>query len=112
MKEPTLKKRTADIKNTGNNYSRKYLQLIIVQQFACEYIHTYDVHLKTFRYLELGTRTLGIGPYFYPFIREGEVYCKCIRLWSDLPEILKPTGELGDLCPFVEALRSAWRKWK
>lgn len=106
MKKPTSIKRKAGTKNAAEyNSIRKHVQSVIIRGAVCQYLRTYDVHLKTYDSIESDTEILGAGEYFLPFVQGQEIDCRCLGLWDDLPEESKPNHEVADLKPLVEFFR-------
>lgn len=107
MKNPNFSTEKTGYKNTYNYKSqRKYLQFILIREPACEYIGIYEVNLKKYHHIESDTEVYGIGPYFSPFIREGEIYCMCLGPCDLIPSSIKLIDKVGNLHPLVESLRS------
>ncbi len=106
MRKPTATKGTAGHKNAAKyNPNRKHLQSVIIRGAVCQYLKTYNAHLKTLDPIDSDTEILGAGEYFLPFVQGEEIDCRCLGLWDDLPEESKPKHEVADLKPLVEFFR-------
>ncbi|KTD04165.1 hypothetical protein [Legionella feeleii] len=106
MKKPTSRKEKAGHENAAEyNPKSKHLQSVIIQGSACQYIRLYNKQLKIDVPIDSDTEILGAGAYFPPFIWGREIDCRCLGLWSDVPEQHKPDYEIEDLSPLVEFFR-------